>query len=88
VVSEFDGIYATHQRSESNEIFSSLDEIFRIAREGHLRAEISHLKLSGSGKLGEGGRGPRSDRKSESRGFGYHAGSICVHGFEHGVVAH
>lgn len=53
VVSEYDGIYATHQRSESNEIFKSLDEIFRIAREGHLRAQISHLKLSGPANWGK-----------------------------------
>jgi N-acyl-D-amino-acid deacylase len=53
VVSEYDGIYATHQRSESNEIFQSLDEIFRIAREGHVRAEISHLKLSGPANWGK-----------------------------------
>jgi N-acyl-D-amino-acid deacylase len=53
VVSEYDGIYATHQRSESNEIFQSLDEIFRIAREGHVRAQISHLKLSGPANWGK-----------------------------------
>jgi N-acyl-D-amino-acid deacylase len=53
VVSEYDGIYATHQRSESNEIFTSLDEIFRIAREGHVRAQISHLKLSGPANWGK-----------------------------------
>ena len=47
VAAEYDGIYATHQRSESGEIFSSLEEIFRIAREAHIRAEISHIKLSG-----------------------------------------
>jgi N-acyl-D-amino-acid deacylase len=53
VVSEYDGIYATHQRSESSEIFQSLDEIFRIAREGHVRAQISHLKLSGPANWGK-----------------------------------
>jgi N-acyl-D-amino-acid deacylase len=53
IVSEYDGIYATHQRSESNEIFKSLEEIFRIAREGHLRAQISHLKLSGPANWGK-----------------------------------
>jgi N-acyl-D-amino-acid deacylase len=47
VAGEFGGIYATHQRSEGREIFSSLEEIFRIAREAKVRAEISHLKLSG-----------------------------------------
>ncbi|MHA3770626.1 N-acyl-D-amino-acid deacylase family protein [Verrucomicrobiota bacterium sgz303538] len=48
-----DGIYATHQRSESGRIFESLDEIFRIAREAHIRAEISHIKLSGPASWGK-----------------------------------
>ncbi len=53
VAAEFGGLYATHQRSESREIFQSLDEIFRIAREAHIRVEISHLKLSGPGNWGK-----------------------------------
>jgi N-acyl-D-amino-acid deacylase len=47
IAGEFGGIYATHQRSEGREIFSSLAEIFRIAREAKIRAHVSHLKLSG-----------------------------------------
>lgn len=52
VAAAYDGIYATHQRSESTEIFQSLDEIFRIAREAHIRAEVSHIKLSGPAMWG------------------------------------
>jgi N-acyl-D-amino-acid deacylase len=52
VAAEFDWIYATHQRSEAAEIFESLREIFRIAREAHIRAEISHIKLSGPANWG------------------------------------
>lgn len=48
VASAYDGIYATHMRDEGREIFKSLDEVFRIAREAHIRAEISHIKLSGN----------------------------------------
>ena len=47
VAAQYDGIYASHMRSESKEIDSSLDELFRIAREAKIRAEISHIKLSG-----------------------------------------
>jgi N-acyl-D-amino-acid deacylase len=47
VAGEYGGIYVTHQRSEGNKIFSSLEEIFRIAREAGVRAQVSHLKLSG-----------------------------------------
>jgi N-acyl-D-amino-acid deacylase len=47
VAAPYDAVYATHQRSESREIFKSLEEIFRIAREAGIRAEVSHIKLSG-----------------------------------------
>jgi N-acyl-D-amino-acid deacylase len=53
VVSAYDGIYTTHQRSEGEGIFKSLDEIFRVAREAHVPAEISHLKLSGKANWGQ-----------------------------------
>lgn len=49
----FHGIYASHMRSEGREIFEALDEVFRIAREGHLRAEVSHVKLSGRSAWGQ-----------------------------------
>ncbi|MCA9837832.1 MAG: D-aminoacylase [Trueperaceae bacterium] len=47
VVSEHKGIYITHLRSEANEIFTALDEAFRIGREAKLPVEIYHLKASG-----------------------------------------
>ncbi|MEO7299754.1 MAG: D-aminoacylase [Verrucomicrobiota bacterium] len=53
VASAYDGIYATHQRSEGEEIFASLAEVFRIAREAKIRAEISHIKLSGKSSWGQ-----------------------------------
>jgi N-acyl-D-amino-acid deacylase len=42
----FDGIYASHMRSEGAAIFDALTELFRIAREARIRAEISHIKVS------------------------------------------
>jgi N-acyl-D-amino-acid deacylase len=48
VVSEYDGIYTSHMRDEGTGITKSLNELFRISREAHLRAEISHIKLSGN----------------------------------------
>ncbi|MBM3879327.1 MAG: amidohydrolase family protein [Verrucomicrobia bacterium] len=47
VVARHDGIYATHQRNEGTGILRSLDEVFRIAREAGVRAQVSHLKLAG-----------------------------------------
>ncbi len=46
VVAEFDGIYITHMRSESDKIFSALNEVFKIAKEANVPAEIYHLKIN------------------------------------------
>ncbi|HSD72364.1 MAG TPA: D-aminoacylase [Thermoanaerobaculia bacterium] len=40
------GAYFTHQRSESFRLDSSLDEVFRIAREAKIRTQIWHLKTA------------------------------------------
>lgn len=53
VAAAHDGIYASHMRSESDEIFDALNELFRIAREAKIRAEISHIKLSGKQSWGQ-----------------------------------
>ncbi len=42
-----DGIYVSHMRYETVRIFDALDEIIRIAKEAKIRAEVSHIKLSG-----------------------------------------
>ncbi|HYF35886.1 MAG TPA: amidohydrolase family protein, partial [Prosthecobacter sp.] len=47
VAASHNGIYASHMRAETVKIFSALDELIRIAREAGIRAEVSHLKLSG-----------------------------------------
>jgi N-acyl-D-amino-acid deacylase len=52
VAARYEGIYTSHMRSEGREIFSALDEVFRIAREAGLRAEVSHIKLSGKSAWG------------------------------------
>jgi dihydroorotase/N-acyl-D-amino-acid deacylase len=40
------GIYITHQRSESSQIMSSLDEAFAIAERANIPAEVWHLKTA------------------------------------------
>jgi N-acyl-D-amino-acid deacylase len=52
-VTPYGGIYASHMRHEDARIYASLDEVFQIAREAHLRAEVSHLKLSGENAWGQ-----------------------------------
>jgi len=46
VVSEYNGMYITHMRSESDKIFPAMNEFFRIAREANVAAEIYHLKIN------------------------------------------
>ena len=46
VAGRYGGSYITHQRSESDEIDGSLDEVFRIAREAGVPATIHHLKTA------------------------------------------
>ncbi len=46
VAASHGGIYITHQRSEGNRIFESLDEVFAIAERAQVPAEIWHLKTA------------------------------------------
>ena len=52
VAARYGGSYITHQRSEEDAIDASLDEVFRIAREAKLPAQIYHLKTSGKKNWG------------------------------------
>jgi dihydroorotase/N-acyl-D-amino-acid deacylase len=55
VAARYGGSYITHQRSESYDIDQSLEEIFRIAREAAIPAQIYHLKTSCRGNWGRMG---------------------------------
>jgi N-acyl-D-amino-acid deacylase len=46
VVSDYHGMYITHMRSESDRILSALNEVFQIALEAKVPAEIYHLKIN------------------------------------------
>lgn len=46
VARQYGGIYATHQRSEANDIEKSLAEVFQIARRANIPTEIWHLKTA------------------------------------------
>jgi dihydroorotase/N-acyl-D-amino-acid deacylase len=48
----FGGIYATHMRSESDEILPAIDEAIRIGREARIPVEIWHLKVAGTKNWG------------------------------------
>ncbi len=46
VACAYRGMYITHMRSESDKIYSALNEVFRIAKEAKVPAEIYHLKIN------------------------------------------
>lgn len=46
------GIYASHMRHENTQIKEAIEELLRVAREAHIRAELSHIKLSGNAAWG------------------------------------
>lgn len=48
----YGGIYATHMRSESDDILRALDEAIRIGREGRMPVEVWHLKVAGKRNFG------------------------------------
>jgi N-acyl-D-amino-acid deacylase len=47
VAARYNGIYATHMRSEGDRFLEAIEETARIAREAGIRAEIFHLKAAG-----------------------------------------
>lgn len=49
------GIYISHIRDEADKTFEALAELIRIGREGHLPAQVSHIKL---GSVAVWGRAP------------------------------
>jgi N-acyl-D-amino-acid deacylase len=46
VAKQHGGIYISHQRSESGQIMSSLDEVFAVAERASIPAEVWHLKTA------------------------------------------
>ena len=53
VARKFGGVYFTHQRSEGDQIFTSLDEVFTISRQAGISTTIWHLKTAYSENWGK-----------------------------------
>lgn len=47
VVAEYDKVFVVHQRSEADDIISSMKEIIRIGRESKVKIHYSHFKVCG-----------------------------------------
>ena len=45
VAGRYGGIYISHMRDEADQTLESINELIRIGREGHLPAQVSHIKL-------------------------------------------
>lgn len=69
VAAAYDGIYVSHMRHEDTEIFKALDEVFHIAREAGIRAEVSHIKLSGPTAWGQAERVLAHIEKARAEGL-------------------
>ncbi len=54
VVSEFDGIYASHMRNEAGKVLVAINEALRIGKTAKLAVHLSHLKASGKPNWGRG----------------------------------
>jgi len=53
VARQYGGVYFTHQRSESDRIFESLDEVFSISERAKISTTIWHLKAAYSENWGK-----------------------------------
>ncbi|MFZ2193700.1 MAG: amidohydrolase family protein, partial [Candidatus Moraniibacteriota bacterium] len=47
IVKKYDGVYATHIRSEQEEFLQAIKEALKIAKESGVKLQISHLKVIG-----------------------------------------
>ncbi len=53
VASKYHGVYATHMRSESDEVKEAISEALTIAKEADLPLQISHFKIGGQQNWGQ-----------------------------------
>jgi N-acyl-D-amino-acid deacylase len=69
VAAQYGGIYITHQRSEGNKVFESLDEVFTIAERADIPAEIWHLKTAYKANWGKMPEALRRIEAARARGL-------------------
>jgi N-acyl-D-amino-acid deacylase len=53
VVAEYNGMYISHIRSESNELLKAIRELITISEQAHVPAEIYHFKAAGKENWGK-----------------------------------
>jgi len=85
VLSRYDGLLATHIRSEGNSLIPSLEEVIWIAEKTGVPLQISHLKAAGGANWGSVNRAMELIEDARSRGldvtcdvYPYTAGSTSL----------
>jgi N-acyl-D-amino-acid deacylase len=68
VAGRFGGIYISHIRDEADKTFEALAEAIRIGRDGHLPAQISHIKLGSVAVWGRAAEAVALIDKARQRG--------------------
>ena len=69
VARDYGGVYFTHQRSEADQIFQSLDEVFAISERAKISSTIWHLKTAYSENWGKMPEVLRRMEAARSRGI-------------------
>ena len=69
VARQHGGIYISHQRSESGQIMSSLDEVFAVAERAAIPAEVWHLKTAYKANWGRMGDVLKRFDEARARGL-------------------
>jgi N-acyl-D-amino-acid deacylase len=69
VAARHGGIYTSHMRYEDTKIYEALDEVFQVARQAQIRAEVSHIKLSGPTAWGQAERVLEYIEKARAEGL-------------------
>ncbi len=66
---QYGGVYFTHQRSESDDIFNSLDEVFAISQRAKISTTVWHLKTAYNENWGKMPEVLRRIEEARSRGI-------------------
>ena len=81
------GVYFTHQRSESDNIFPSLDEVFSIAERAGVSTTIWHLKTAYSENFGQMPEVLRRIEQARARGIEVAASVYPYNHASNGLIA-
>jgi N-acyl-D-amino-acid deacylase len=87
VAHQYGGVYFTHQRSEGDRIFESLDEVLQISSQAEIPATIWHLKTAYSENWGKMPEVLRRIEAARSRGIDVAASVYSYTRASNGLVA-